>query len=67
MPEKSTTEEQKKKRDERSRLNIVEIKRPGAKSCDFTPGNSQIRINFVNSDSPEYHFIPLRLSRLSRL
>jgi hypothetical protein len=40
MPEKSTTEEQKKKRDERSRLNIVEIKRPGAKSCDFTPDDS---------------------------
>jgi hypothetical protein len=67
MTEKSTTEQQKKKRDVSSRLNVVEIKRPGAKSCDFTPGNSQIRINFVNSDSPEYHFAPLKLSHRSQL
>jgi hypothetical protein len=40
MTEKSTTERQKKKRDGCSRLNVVEIKRPGAKSCDFTPDDS---------------------------
>jgi hypothetical protein len=40
MTEKSTTEQQKKKRDVSSRLNVVEIKRPGAKSCDFAPDDS---------------------------